>query len=164
MPRGSLAPALDNPSAAEVEAARFATAVTNVPPMRYVFNNTCLDILAVAAEMMQGEIAYRRGQFDAAFAHLRRSVELTRPAVRRTLGLDAANPSYRDVNDLRVFAARSRRGSSVGRTRGCWGPVRRYGNFAQARSVSKLMMAAQQVPPKWHDRGVTAGKRCFRDC
>jgi len=34
-------------------------------------------------------------------------------------------------NDLRVFAARSRRGSSVGRTRGCRGSVRQYGNFAQ---------------------------------
>src|SRR5271166_192195 len=34
-------------------------------------------------------------------------------------------------NELRVFAARSRRGSSVGRTRGCSGSVRRYGKFAQ---------------------------------
>jgi hypothetical protein len=32
-------------------------------------------------------------------------------------------------NDLRVFAARSRRGSSVGRTRGCSGSMRRYGDF-----------------------------------
>ena len=35
-----------------------------------------LDILAVAAEMVKGEIAYRKGEFDAAFAHLRKSVEL----------------------------------------------------------------------------------------
>src|SRR6185503_17901963 len=42
----------------------------------YVFNNTCIDILAVAAEMMRGEIAYRKRQFDDAFAHLRKSVEL----------------------------------------------------------------------------------------
>jgi tetratricopeptide (TPR) repeat protein len=41
-----------------------------------VFNNTCLDILAVAAEMMRGEIEYRKGRFDSAFAHLRKSVEL----------------------------------------------------------------------------------------
>jgi hypothetical protein len=41
-----------------------------------VFNNTCLDILAIAAEMMHGEIEYRKGHFDAAFAHLRKSVEL----------------------------------------------------------------------------------------
>ena len=47
-----------------------------VPDTRYLFNNTCADILAVAAEMLAGEIAYRRADFDEAFAHLRRSVEL----------------------------------------------------------------------------------------
>jgi hypothetical protein len=47
-----------------------------VPPTRYLFNNTCLDILAVAAAMMDGEIAYRKGRFEEAFAHLRHSVAL----------------------------------------------------------------------------------------
>jgi tetratricopeptide (TPR) repeat protein len=54
----------------------FHEAVTRVPESRYLFNNTCLDILAVAAEMLDGEIAYRAGDFEQAFAHLRRSVEL----------------------------------------------------------------------------------------
>ena len=36
--------------------------LAQVPPSRYVFNNTCLDILAIAAEMMKGEIEYRKGQ------------------------------------------------------------------------------------------------------
>jgi tetratricopeptide (TPR) repeat protein len=62
--------------AAEAEAKHFEAAVANVPPTRYLFNNTALDILAIAAEMMKGEIAYRKGRFDQAFAHLRRSVEL----------------------------------------------------------------------------------------
>ena len=65
-----------NIAAADDEARRFEAARAAVPPTRYVFNNTCIDILAVAAEMMSGEIAYRRREFDAAFAHLRRSVEL----------------------------------------------------------------------------------------
>ena len=47
-----------------------------MPDTRYLFNNTCLDILAIAAEMLDGEIAYRKGDFDDAFAHLRASVEL----------------------------------------------------------------------------------------
>src|SRR5262245_39527730 len=51
-------------------------AVGRVPPTRYLFNTTCLDILSVAAAMMEGEIAYRKGRFDDAFAHLKRSVEL----------------------------------------------------------------------------------------
>ena len=65
-----------NAVAAEEEATRFEAAVAKVPPTRYVFNNTCLDILAVAAAMMRGEIEYRKGNYDLAFAHLRRSVEL----------------------------------------------------------------------------------------
>lgn len=63
-------------AAAEAEAARFDSARADVPPSRYLFNNACIDILAIAAEMMRGEIAYRRGNVDEAFAHLRRSVEL----------------------------------------------------------------------------------------
>jgi tetratricopeptide (TPR) repeat protein len=65
-----------NPAAAEKEAGLFAAAVGRVPPTRYLFNNTCLDILAVAGAMMDGEIAYRKGRFDEAFAHLRRAVAL----------------------------------------------------------------------------------------
>jgi tetratricopeptide (TPR) repeat protein len=65
-----------NTVAAEGEAKHFEAAVAKVPPTRYVFNNTCLDILAVAAAMMRGELEYRKGNHDLAFAHLRRSVEL----------------------------------------------------------------------------------------
>ncbi len=63
-------------TAAEAERQRFEVAVSRVPDTRYVFNNTCLDILAVAAEMLNGELEYRKGNYEQAFAHLRRSVEL----------------------------------------------------------------------------------------
>jgi tetratricopeptide (TPR) repeat protein len=63
-------------AAADAEQQRFEAAVQHVPGTRYVFNNTCLDILAVAAEMMKGELEYRKGNFDEAFAHLRNSVAL----------------------------------------------------------------------------------------
>lgn len=63
-------------AAAEAEAVLFDAAFARVPPSRYLFNNTCVDILAIAAEMLRGEIAYRKGRFDVAFAHLRRSVDL----------------------------------------------------------------------------------------
>ena len=65
-----------NVQSAEAEASLFEAARGRVPPTRYLFNNSCLDILAVAAEMMAGEIEYRKGNFSTAFAHLRRSVEL----------------------------------------------------------------------------------------
>lgn len=39
-------------------------------------NNRVVDLLAVASEMLRGEILYREGAFEAAFAALRRSVAL----------------------------------------------------------------------------------------
>ena len=61
---------------ADAEAARFDEALARVPDTRYVFNNRCLDILAIAREMLLGEIDYRRGAFESAFAHLRSAVDL----------------------------------------------------------------------------------------
>ena len=62
--------------AADREAAAFDEAFARVPESRYVFNNRCRDILAVAKAMMRGEIEYGRGRFDSAFDHLRAAVEL----------------------------------------------------------------------------------------
>jgi len=62
--------------AAVEERAAFRAAVERVPASRFVFNNTCLDILEVAAAMADGELEYRRGGFDEAFDHLRRAVRL----------------------------------------------------------------------------------------
>ena len=61
---------------ARAEREAFAAAYDRIPDTRYLFNNTARDILAIAAEMLDGEIAYREGRFDDAFAHLRRAIEL----------------------------------------------------------------------------------------
>ncbi|TDK95027.1 tetratricopeptide repeat protein [Mycobacterium paragordonae] len=63
-------------SEAHAERAAFAEAYARIPDSRYLFNNTSRDILAVAAAMLDGEIAYREKSFDDAFRHLRRAVEL----------------------------------------------------------------------------------------
>ncbi len=67
---------MDTVDAAEVERDAFLAARDRVPDSRMLFNNTCLDILAVAEAMMTGEVEYRRGNYDAAFEHLHRAVEL----------------------------------------------------------------------------------------
>ena len=56
--------------------ALFTAAAERVPESRTVFNNTCRDILAVAGAMLDGELEYRRGNYDEAFARLRYAVEL----------------------------------------------------------------------------------------
>ncbi len=65
-----------NVPAAEKEARLYDAALARVPESRTLFNNTSLDIFAIATEMMRGEIEYRKLNFDKAFAHLRKSVEL----------------------------------------------------------------------------------------
>jgi tetratricopeptide (TPR) repeat protein len=61
---------------AEEQQRLFTAAFARVPDTRYVFNNACIDILGIAAEMLAGELEYRKGNYDAAFAHLRQSIAL----------------------------------------------------------------------------------------
>jgi tetratricopeptide (TPR) repeat protein len=61
---------------AEEERTRFREALKRVAPSRTLFNKSCIDILAVGGAMLDGELAYRQGNFDTAFSHLKRSVEL----------------------------------------------------------------------------------------
>ncbi|MBT5265691.1 MAG: hypothetical protein HOL85_12720 [Rhodospirillaceae bacterium] len=65
-----------NVAAAEREREAFLAAKANVKDSRRVHNNTVKNILEIAEEMLNGELEYRRGNFDIAFAHLRKSVEL----------------------------------------------------------------------------------------
>ncbi|MEZ5849078.1 MAG: hypothetical protein R3D68_00325 [Hyphomicrobiaceae bacterium] len=67
--------ALGHVRQAEDEKALFLAAKQRVPETRRVHNNTVVDLLGVAEEMLNGELEYRKGNFDAAFAHLRASVE-----------------------------------------------------------------------------------------
>ncbi len=63
---------------AEAEKAKeaFLAAKEKVPESRRVHNNTVVDLLEIAEEMLNGELEYRRGNYDTAFAHLRKSVDL----------------------------------------------------------------------------------------
>ena len=61
---------------AEAERELFRAARARTPEGRRVHNNLCSDLFDIAEEMASGEIEYRRGNFDLAFAHLRKSVEL----------------------------------------------------------------------------------------
>jgi len=68
--------ALGNITEAEESRREFLAAKTRVPETRRVHNNTVVDLLAVAEAMIDGELAYRRGEHDTAFDHLRRAVEI----------------------------------------------------------------------------------------
>ncbi|AAV95343.1 TPR domain protein [Ruegeria pomeroyi DSS-3] len=61
---------------AEAEEQVFLAAAARVPESRLLHNNRVVDLLEIAKEMLRGEIEYRKGSYDLAYAHLRRSIEL----------------------------------------------------------------------------------------
>ncbi|TRX92557.1 hypothetical protein FHL15_006484 [Xylaria flabelliformis] len=62
---------------AEEEQKLFAKAYKAVPISRMLFNNKCVDILQVAEAMLDGELEYRRGNYESAFSHLRQASKLS---------------------------------------------------------------------------------------
>ncbi len=68
--------ALGHIALAEATKTAFLEARRRVPKSRLVHNNTVQDLLGVAEAMLDGEIEYRRGNYEVAFAHLHRSVAL----------------------------------------------------------------------------------------
>lgn len=54
----------------------FHSACTRVPETRRAYNGTMVDVLKVAAAMLEGEIEYRCANYDQAFAALRQAIVL----------------------------------------------------------------------------------------
>jgi tetratricopeptide (TPR) repeat protein len=74
--KGVACAALGRVAEAEAERELFRLAQAAVPATRTLFNNTCADILAIAGAMLDGELDYRKGHVEDAFACLRRAIEL----------------------------------------------------------------------------------------
>lgn len=55
---------------------QFEAAAATVPPERNLHVVTCHDIIAVARQVLHGEIEYHKGNYDTAFTHLRQAVTL----------------------------------------------------------------------------------------
>lgn len=73
--RGIAFASLNNVAEAEKEEALFNKLMKALPENWKVFNNTCKDIGNVGKKMLRGEIEYRKGNFELAFEHLRKSAE-----------------------------------------------------------------------------------------
>ncbi len=74
--RGVAHAALGEVPAAEAEQVLFRQTAKLVPKSRQIHNVPCVQLLAIAEQMLEGEIAYRRGEYDAAFARLRDAIAL----------------------------------------------------------------------------------------
>ena len=67
---------LKNFDQADQERQRFRESLTRIPRERRFFNNPAHSILAVAEKMLDGELEYHKGNYEAAYEHLRKSVSL----------------------------------------------------------------------------------------
>ncbi len=68
--------ALGEVTESEAERVKFFKARANVADSRYIHNNRCIDLLDVAEQMLEGELEYRKGNYDIAFSHLQKAIEL----------------------------------------------------------------------------------------
>ena len=68
--------ALGEVAESEAERVKFFRARANVPDSRYLHNVRCIDLLDVAEQMLDGELEYRKGNYDIAFSHLQKAIEL----------------------------------------------------------------------------------------
>ncbi|MBL3703293.1 hypothetical protein GI582_11395 [Sulfitobacter sp. BDSS02] len=68
--------ALGRVAEAEAEEQVFLDAAARIPESRLMHNNRVVDLMEVAKAMLRGEIAYRKSEFDAAYAFLRKAIEL----------------------------------------------------------------------------------------
>lgn len=59
---------------ADAQRKLFREAAKRVPPSRLDFPNRIVDVLKVAAAMLDGEIEYRRQNYEAAFGHIREAI------------------------------------------------------------------------------------------
>jgi tetratricopeptide (TPR) repeat protein len=67
---------LKNIRAADEERRLFHESVKRIPAHRRFFNNNAHRILAVGEKMLDGELEYHKGNYEAAYIHLRESVHL----------------------------------------------------------------------------------------
>jgi tetratricopeptide (TPR) repeat protein len=73
--RGIAFSALNEPEKARAEIEAFEAAADAIPDEWFVFNNRVDTILPIAHDMLEGELAFREGRHEDAFAALRRAVE-----------------------------------------------------------------------------------------
>jgi tetratricopeptide (TPR) repeat protein len=67
--------ATGNLEKADEESGLFRLAASRVPDTRLAFPNKVNDILKVATAMLDGEMEYRRGNYESAFSHLRLAIQ-----------------------------------------------------------------------------------------
>lgn len=164
---------------AESQRALFYQAAANVPGTRYLFFNTCADVLKVAENMLNGEIEYRKGNYDQAFDYLRQAVYLDdnlkydepwgwMQPTRHALGallleqgrVDEASQVYRDDLGLSdTLVCTSQHPDNLWSLHGYVECLERQGDIEQANRMRERLDQARA----WADVPVNASCACRLD-
>ncbi|MFO0913034.1 MAG: tetratricopeptide repeat protein [Pirellulales bacterium] len=164
--RGIAHAALKDVEKAQAELKRFEAAREQVPPDWIFGNNKAHDLLAVAEDLMKGEILYRRGEVDQGLAALRRAVELE-DQLRYSEPPDWIHPVRHALGATLLQAGRPEEAETVYRADLAKLPLNGWSLFGLARSLElqgKKDEAAgirAQFEAAWRDADVQLTSSCF---
>lgn len=150
---------------ADKERGLYREALKRVPYSRLDFPNRVVDELKVATAMLDGEIEYRRGNFDAAFKHLRLAIEADDTLVysepwgwmiptRQSFGAlsleqghveDALNAYAEDLGLVDSLASAHQHPKNIWSLQGYHQCLERLGRKAEARIIQQELTVAKAV-------------------
>ncbi|MDQ8197064.1 hypothetical protein QEH56_02835 [Pelagicoccus enzymogenes] len=159
--------ALGRTQEARAEMAAFEEAIKAVPEDWYVFNNPISKVLPIARAMMEGELLYREGKYDQAFAILRQGIAAEDALVydeppgwmlpvRHALGaLLMEQGRYSEAEQ--VYREDLQRNRNNG-----WGLLGlQNALLAQKKSSKESIQLSLQLAEVWKDADTLPGTSCF---
>lgn len=164
--RGISYAALKDVENAQAELKLFEAARDQVPPDWIFGINKAHDLLAVAEQLMKGEILYRRGEVETGLAALRRAVELE-DQLRYSEPPDWIHPVRHALGATLLQAGRPEEAETVYRADLAKLPHNGWSLFGLARSLElqgKKDEAADiraQFDAAWRDADVQLTSSCF---
>ncbi|HEX5104827.1 MAG TPA: hypothetical protein VFV87_13495 [Pirellulaceae bacterium] len=151
---------------AKIEQAAFLAAQAKLPEEAHFGNNTGADILAVAEHLLAGEIRYREGKTEIAFAELREAVK-REDALRYDEPPDWIHPVRHALGAILLAEGKAAEAEKVYRSDLAKLPHNGWALFGLARSLemqgqrdaaAKVQAQFEQV---WSDADVTITSSCY---
>ncbi len=132
--RASALAALDRVDEAVAEQTAFRKAVEALPEGTMMQQNSAADGLAIAEKVLEGEIAFRRGEIDSAVTSLRKAAELE-DRLRYMEPPDWLQPARHSLGAVLVSAGRMAEAEEVYRTDLARWPENGWSLFGLARTL-----------------------------
>lgn len=154
--RGVALAATGDAVAARAEQREFLARKAVVPVAAFFGNNKSADLLAVAEDVLEGEILYREGKAEAAFAALRRAVS-REDVLRYDEPPSWILPARHALGALLLKSGRARKAEAVFAEDLARLPNNGWGLFGLARSLERQGRNAEAQPVWTRFREVWAG-------